>query len=118
MADAECSPADALAIFTTSTHIPILMPAWFACRALNLLLAGGDVQSAALLTPYKGQVRQLETELASRNFLFRGNPSVELVVSSIDGFQVNPWAEILCFAGCSPGKDGCCSVADTGLTLT
>ena len=84
----------------------------FACRALNLLLAGGDVQSAALLTPYNGQVRQLRTELDSRNFLFRDNPSLELVVSSIDGFQVKAWAEMLLFGGCSPDKDGCCSMAD------
>ena len=70
-----------------------------ACRALNLLLAGGDVQSAALLTPYNGQVRQLRTELDSRNFLFRGNRSLELVVSTIDGFQVTSWAEVLLFSG-------------------
>ena len=70
-----------------------------ACRALNLLLAGGDVQSAALLTPYNGQVRQLRTELDSRNFLFRGNSSLELVVSTIDGFQVTSWAEVLLFSG-------------------
>ena len=82
-----------------------------ACRALNLLLAGGDVQSAALLTPYNGQVRQLRTELDSRNFLFRDNPSLDLVVSSIDGFQVKAWADMLLFGGCSPGKVECRSMA-------
>ena len=84
-----------------------------ACRALNLLLAGGDVQSAALLTPYNGQVRQLRTELDSRNFLFGGNPSLEIVVSSVDGFQVRAWAEILIVGGCRLGKDGRRSMAGT-----
>ena len=73
------------------------------------------MQSAALLTPYNGQVRQLRTELDSRNFLFRDDPSRELVVSTVDGFQVKFWAEIM-LPSALLRKPGCCSAAGTWLT--
>jgi len=56
-----------------------------ALRAAHALLAGGDVASVAVLTPYRGQVRALEhllrTALAPH---FRG---LDITVSSVDGYQ-------------------------------
>eukprot|EP00892_Ulva_mutabilis_P004345 jgi/Ulvmu1/2282/UM013_0129.1 len=59
-----------------------------AVSAAHALCAGGDVRSVALLTPYRGQVRAIEAELAARSTAFRElRHRVEVSVSSVDGYQ-------------------------------
>lgn len=55
-----------------------------AIQAVHALLKAGDVQSAALLTPYRGQVRALEHMLRTLSGHFQG---MDVSVSSVDGYQ-------------------------------
>lgn len=56
------------------------------CRALAMLLRGGDVQSAAILTPYNGQVRELQRCFHRNKELAPYEGMVD--ISSVDGYQV------------------------------
>ena len=62
------------------------MSAVLTRRALVLLLSGGDVQSAAILTPYNGQVRELQRRFYSEKRLAPYKGMVD--ISSVDGYQV------------------------------
>ena len=53
---------------------------------LELLLSGDDVKSAALLTPYNGQVRELQRRFSGNSQLAAWENMVD--VSSVDGYQV------------------------------
>lgn len=39
---------------------------WLGCRALVALMSAGDAESAAVLTPYNGQVRLIRSILKSK----------------------------------------------------
>ncbi|KAL0035694.1 hypothetical protein WJX79_008965 [Trebouxia sp. C0005] len=56
-----------------------------AIRVLETLLSGGDVQSAALLTPYNGQVRELQRRFSGSRQLAAFEGMVD--ISSVDGYQ-------------------------------
>ncbi|KAL6747418.1 AAA domain-containing protein [Haematococcus lacustris] len=64
-----------------------------AIQVLQRVLAGGDVSSVALLTPYRGQVRALEAGLRGLQAAWPQLAAaceagrLELSVSSVDGFQ-------------------------------
>ena len=60
------------------------------CRALAMLLRGGDVQSAAILTPYNGQVRELQRCFQRNKELAPYEGMVD--ISSVDGYQVQSFA--------------------------
>jgi len=49
-------------------------------------LSGGDLQSAALLTPYNGQVRELQRRFSGSRQLAAYEGMVD--ISSVDGYQV------------------------------
>lgn len=55
-----------------------------------MLLRGGDVQSAAILTPYNGQVRELQRCFQRNKELAPYEGMVD--ISSVDGYQVQSFA--------------------------
>lgn len=57
-----------------------------ALQVLYALLSGNDVESAAILTPYRGQVRTLE-HLIRGSRLDQQFPGKQVTVSSVDGYQ-------------------------------
>lgn len=57
------------------------------CRALAMLLKGGDIQSAAILAPYNGQVRELQRCFNRNKELAQYAGMVD--ISSVDGYQVH-----------------------------
>ncbi len=70
--------------FIRLTHIGLKPYTW--CRVLETLLSGGDLQSAALLTPYNGQVRELQRRFSGSRQLAAYEGMVD--ISSVDGYQV------------------------------
>ncbi len=69
------------------TNHVVALHALVHCRVLELLLCGGDVQSAALLTPYNGQVRELQRRFFGNKGLAAYEGMVD--ISSVDGYQVD-----------------------------
>lgn len=61
-----------------------------------MLLRGGDVQSAAILTPYNGQVRELQRCFQRNKELAPYEGMVD--ISSVDGYQVLSTTRPPCFA--------------------
>ena len=60
-----------------------------------MLLRGGDVQSAAILTPYNGQVRELQRCFQRNKKLAPYEGMVD--ISSVDGYQVQSPNIYSCF---------------------
>lgn len=52
-----------------------------------MLLKGGDIQSAAILAPYNGQVRELQRCFNRNKELAQYAGMVD--ISSVDGYQVH-----------------------------
>lgn len=50
------------------------------------MLSGGDIASLAILTPYNGQVRELQ--LQQKQLMAAAGPDVSIDISSVDAYQV------------------------------
>ena len=73
-------------------------------QAAHSLLSSGDIDSVAILTPYKGQVRHLEDLLREHSIHFDCFPG-RIVVSSVDGYQGRE-ADAVVFTTVRSNKDG------------
>ena len=81
---------DRFRVYKTNTRKPqalhINLKPYTCRRVLETLLSGGDLQSAALLTPYNGQVRELQRRFSGSRQLAAFEGLVD--ISSVDGYQV------------------------------
>lgn len=82
---AEGAVAGAGDVADTGASFKNEIEAAIAIRVLETLLSGGDVQSAALLTPYNGQVRELQRRFSGSRQLAAFEGMVD--ISSVDGYQ-------------------------------
>jgi DNA polymerase III delta prime subunit len=73
-------------------------------QAAHSLLSSGDIESVAILTPYKGQVRLLENLLRERASHFNSLMG-HVVVSSVDGYQGRE-ADAVVFTTVRSNKEG------------
>lgn len=62
------------------------MEAGVAIQVAHALLSHGDIDSVAILTPYKGQVRYLESLLRDHSAYFDSLDG-HIFISSVDGYQ-------------------------------
>jgi hypothetical protein len=70
-------PLQGYIVLTRFNSVPCCLS---GCRAMALLLEGGDVNSAAILTPYNGQLRLLRDLLRCAQLLKRQHTFVKLGV--------------------------------------
>ena len=57
------------------------------CRVAQLMLSGQDIASIAILTPYNGQVRELQSMQKALTNIAKSDVSID--ISSVDAYQAS-----------------------------
>ena len=81
-----------------------VLEAEVSIQAAHSLLHFGDIDSVAILTPYKGQVRLLESMIREQTSHFESLKG-QVVVSSVDGYQGRE-ADAVVFTTVRSNKEG------------